>query len=185
MVKELTRLYEAYSQGKDSPLEELPIQYVDYAVWQREWLQGAVLEEQVEYWKKQLGGVEALELPTSYGRPAEMSHRGETVKLRLAGAMTEKLKELGRREGVTLFMVLLAGFQVVLWRYTGQEDIAVGTPIAGRGASELEELIGFFVNTLVMRSDLSGEPSLREVLGRVRQVGRAGSPALDRRRPDR
>src|SRR5215211_2706488 len=168
--RELERLYEAFSEKRPSPLEELPIQYADYAVWQRQWLRGELLEEQLGYWKGQLAELPILELPTDHARPAVQTHRGARQTLALSRSLTEALKELARREGVTLFMVLLGAFQVLLSRYVGQEDVAVGTPIVGRNRSETERLIGFFVNTLVMRTDLSGDPSFKEVLSRVREV---------------
>jgi amino acid adenylation domain-containing protein len=168
--RELGVLYEAFIAQKPSPLAELPIQYADYALWQRQWLTGEVLDEQLGYWKRQLAYLPALELPTDRPRPAVQTHRGARQWLELPESLTEALKELSRREGATLFMVLLGAFQVLLSRYSSQEDVAVGTPIAGRNRSETEGLIGFFVNTLVMRTDLSGDPSFRELLGRVREV---------------
>ncbi|MDQ3942480.1 MAG: condensation domain-containing protein, partial [Actinomycetota bacterium] len=168
--RELAALYEAFSTGEPSPLAELPIQYVDYTVWQRQWLAGEVLDEQLGYWKRQLADVSALQLPTDRPRPAVQTHRGARQELMLPGPLTEALKDLSRREGATLFMVLLAAFQALLARYSGQEDIAVGTPIAGRNRAETEGLIGFFVNTLVLRTDLSGDPTFRELLGRVRET---------------
>ena len=170
LMREVAVLYEAYAQGRPSPLPELSIQYADYAVWQREWLQGEVLEEQLGYWRKQLAGVEVLELPTDHARPSQPSRRGGSVEVRIAEPLLGRLKELSRREEVSLFMVLLTSFQLLLSRYSGQTDIAVGTPVANRTRSELEDLIGFFVNQLVLRTDLGGEPSVRELLGRVRQV---------------
>jgi amino acid adenylation domain-containing protein len=168
--RELGALYEAFSGGGPSPLPELPIQYADYALWQRQWLRGGALDEQLGYWKEQLAELPVLELPTDHPRPAVQTHRGARRSLTLPESLTQALKELSRREGTTLFMVLLGALQVLLSRYSGQEDIAVGTPIAGRTRAETEELIGFFVNTLVMRTDLSGDPSFREVLSRVREV---------------
>ena len=170
MVKEFAELYEGNRGGEKSRLGELPIQYADYAVWQRGRLEGEVLEEQIEYWKGQLGGVSVLELPTDLPRAGAASQRSETVAFRLTGEQTEKLKEMSQREGVTLFMSLLAGFQLLLGRYSGQEDIAVGTPIAGRTRAETEGLIGFFVNTLVMRTDLKGNPTVGELLRRVKET---------------
>jgi len=170
-VRELTALYEAFSQGNPSPLEELPIQYADYALWQREWLQGEVLEEHLGYWKQRLTGAPAmLELPTDRPRPAVQSYRGALHPLVLSKSLSESLKVLSQREGVTLFMTLLAAFQTLLARYTGQEDIVVGTDVANRTRVETEGLIGFFVNALVLRTDLSGDPSFRELLSRVREV---------------
>ena len=169
-IRELGELYEAFSKGEASPLAPLSIQYADFAVWQRQWLQGEVLDGQLGYWRKQLEGVSALELPTDRPRPPVQSYRGMRKSFRLPGELTGKLKELSRREGVTLFMTLLAAFQAQLHRYSGQEDIAVGSPIANRNREELEGMIGFFVNTLVMRTKLEGDPSFRELLGRVREV---------------
>src|SRR5215213_7151460 len=168
--RELGALYEAFVRGEPSPLEEPPVQYADYALWQRRWLTGEVLGEQLGYWKDQLADVGSLELPTDHPRPAVRAHLGARQELALPESLTRSLKELSRQEGTTLFMVLLGAFQVLLARYSGQEDIAVGSPIAGRNQAETEELIGFFVNTLVMRTDLSGDPSFREVLSRVREV---------------
>jgi amino acid adenylation domain-containing protein len=159
LIRELTTLYEAFAQGESSPLPELGIQYADYAHWQREWLQGEVLEKQLSYWKQQLDGAPAvLELPTDYPRPAVQTFRGAHQSLTLPAELTTGLKALTQREGVTLFMTLLAAFQTLLWRYSGQEDIVVSTGIANRNRAETEPLIGFFVNTLVLRTDLSGEP---------------------------
>jgi len=171
LTREVGELYEAYGQGRRSPLGELPIQYADFAVWQREWLQGEVLAEQLSYWRGQLGGGSGvLELPLDRGRPAVQSMRGGRQTVVITESLTSALQELSRREGVTLFMTLLAAFQTLLYRYSGQEEIAVGSPIANRNRVETEELIGFFVNTLVLRSDLSGNPSFRELLERVREV---------------
>jgi amino acid adenylation domain-containing protein len=169
-LQELSSLYNAFVQGKPSPLPELPIQYADFACWQRQWLQGKVLEAQVHYWKEQLRGVAPLELPTDHPHPAVQTFRGATQGVLLPAALSEDLKQLSQREGVTLFMTLLASFQVLLARYTGQTDITVGTPIANRTRAEVEGLIGFFVNTLVLRSDLSGNPSFQQLLVRVRDV---------------
>ncbi|HEX7333864.1 MAG TPA: amino acid adenylation domain-containing protein [Pyrinomonadaceae bacterium] len=170
-VKEVAALYKAFSQGLESPLAELPVQYADYAVWQREWLQGEVLDQHIGYWKQQLEGApELLELPLDRPRPAVQTHRGANVGMLLSPELTEKVRELCRAEGVTLFMLLLAAFKVLLVRYSGQEDISVGTPIAGRNRVETEGLIGFFVNTLVLRTELAGNPTARELLRRVRNV---------------
>jgi len=169
--QELATLYDACSKAEPSPLQELPIQYADYALWQHEWLQGEVLGQQLAYWKQQLTGAPAaLELPTDYARPAALSYRGARQSLLLPKSLAQSLKALSQQEGVTLFMTLLAAFQILLSRYSGQQDIVVGSPIAGRTQSETEGLIGFFVNTLVLRSDLSGNPTVRELLGRVREV---------------
>jgi len=170
MVGEFSRLYEAFRQGYRSPLPELEFQYADYADWQREWLQGEVLDAQLQYWKEKLDGVAVLELPTDRARQAVTGYRGASESFRVSAELTNKLEHLSKREGVTLFMSLLAGFQSLLARYCGQEDIAVGTPIAGRNRREIEGLIGFFVNTLVMRVDFRGNPTVRELLGRVRET---------------
>src|SRR4051812_20172481 len=168
---ELSQLYENRTAGKQVNLPELPIQYADYAVWQRESLQGSLLEKQLSYWKQQLAGVpELLELPTDKPRPAVQTFRGGTVSLRLPIELATSLKQLSRAESATQFMTLLAAFNVLLQRYTRQSDLLVGSPIAGRTQIETEGLIGFFVNTLVLRSDLSGNPSFRELLQRVRKV---------------
>ena len=164
-------MYTAYVRGEGSPLAELEVQYADYAMWQREWLQGERLESQLSYWRRQLWGMAgALELPTDRARPPVPSHRGGLLTFSLPLELSGELNELSRRSGVTLYMVLLAGFQLLLGRWSGQRDVAVGSPIAGRRQRETESLIGFFVNTLVMRTDLSGNPTVRELLGRVREV---------------
>jgi amino acid adenylation domain-containing protein len=171
LFRELSALYRTFSQGKRSPLADLPIQYADFAVWQREWLQGQILENQLTYWKQQLNQLlPALELPTDWARPAAQTFCGARQSRVLSCAVTEALKALSRREGVSLFMTLLAAFQVLLHRYTGEDDIAVGSPIANRNRPEIEGLIGFFVNTLVLRSNLSGNPSFRALLRQVREV---------------
>jgi hypothetical protein len=169
MIREFRCLYEGYVRGEAPSLPELKIQYGDYAEWQREWLQGEVLEGQIEYWRKQLEGVRELELGTDRARPAVMSQRGAMYSFTVAEDMLRKVEELSQREGVTLYMTLLAALQVVLWRYSGQEDIAVGTPVAGRKRTETEGLIGFFINTLVLRTRMRGEWSFRELLGEVRE----------------
>src|SRR6185295_14369756 len=163
-------LYEAFSRGDSSPLEELAIQYADYSVWQRQWLQGEVLARQLAYWREQLRGAPAvLELPTDRARPAVQSFHGAAEWFVLTKELSERLKELSRREGVTLFMSLLAAFQVLLSRYANQSDVVVGSPIANRTRVEVEPLIGFFVNTLALRTDLSGAPKFHELLKRVRE----------------
>jgi amino acid adenylation domain-containing protein len=167
---ELAALYEAYGNGATSPLPELPVQYADYAVWQQEWMRGELLERQLSYWKEQLAAVPVLELPLVHPRPAVQSHAGTRLPFEIPASVAKALAELSRQEGVTLFMTLLAAFNILLHRYSGQEDVAVGTPIAGRNAKETEGLIGFFVNTLTMRSDLSGQPTVRELLARVREM---------------
>ncbi len=166
--REMGILYEAFITGRPSPLAELPVQYADFASWQRKWLQGDVVEQKINYWKQQLAGVPVLQLPTDYPRPAVQSSRGDTERLKLPRELADGLKRLSRQESATLFMTLLAAFQVLLHRYTGQEDICVGTPVSGRSRKEIEGLIGFFVNTLLIRTDLSGNPTFRELLGQVR-----------------
>jgi amino acid adenylation domain-containing protein len=174
LVREVAALYAAFAQGKPSPLPELPVQYADFAVWQSSWLQGEILEQELAWWRRQLAGLPALlELPTDRLRPAVQSYRGATRPVRLPAALTRQIEALGRREGATLFMVLLAGFQALLARYSGQQDLAVGSPVAGRNRIETEGLIGFFVNTLVLRGDLSGHPTLQGLLCQVREMALA------------
>jgi amino acid adenylation domain-containing protein len=168
--RELSALYSAFAMGQPSPLPDLSIQYADFAVWQRQWLQGAVLEEQLGYWREQLADLPALQLPTDRPRPTVQSYRGAYQSLTLPPSLNSSLKSLSQREGVTLFMTLLAAFQALLHRYTRQDEIAVGTYIANRNRAEMEDLIGFFVNSLVLRTDLSGDPSFRELLRRVQSV---------------
>ncbi len=171
LVRECSALYAAYSAGKPSPLAELPVQYADYAIWQREWLTGETLETQLAYWRGQLAGAPpSLELPTDYTRPNIQATEGATQTIALSAELVTELKSLSRREGVTLFMTLLAAFNSLLYRYTGQDDILVGTPVVGRKDVRLESLIGFFVNTLTLRTDLSGAPTFSELLARVREV---------------
>jgi amino acid adenylation domain-containing protein len=171
LLKELAALYGAGVTGEPSPLSELPLQYADYAEWQRRQLQGDKLTRQLAYWKQRLAGAPAvLELPTDRPRSAVSSRRAARATLALPKTLADELKELSDREGVTLFMTLLAAFKILLARYSGQGDIVVGTPIAGRSHTELEGLIGCFLNTLVLRTDLSGEPTFREVIARVRET---------------
>jgi amino acid adenylation domain-containing protein len=171
LTRELTALYEAYSQGQESPLTELPIQYADFAHWQRTRMTGGLLEQQLAYWRKQLRGPRAvLELPTLGPRPSTYSTRGAERVCRLERELLDALKSLSQREGVTLFMTLIAAFKVLLYRYSDQTDIIVGTPIANRNRSEIEGLIGLLINTLVLRTDLSGEPSFRQLLARVKEI---------------
>ncbi len=171
LFRELEALYEAYHNGQSSPLAELPIQYADFAVWQREWLQGEVLERQLSYWREQLAGAPpSLELPTDRPRPSLQSYRGAGQSLLLPRTLADSLRAVSRQERVTLFMTLLGAFQTLLHRYTGQDDVVIGSAIANRNRVEIEGLIGFFVNTLVLRTDLSGNPTFRELLARVRDV---------------
>lgn len=170
-MRELASLYAAFLHGQFSPLPDLPIQYADFAVWQRQWLQGEALEAQLAYWKQQLGSsLPMLEFPTDYPRPAAQTFHGARQTLVLPKVLTEDVKSLGQREGVTLFMVLLASFQTLLHWYTSQSDVVVGTDVANRNHPETEDLIGFFTNQLVLRTDLSGNPTFQELLLRVREV---------------
>jgi hypothetical protein len=174
LFSELSLLYEAFATGKPSPLPELPIQFADFAAWQRQWLTDSILEKQLGYWKEKLTGLPpALDLPTDRPRPALQrleNFHGERHYFLMPKALLDALTSLSRQEGVTLFMTLLAAFKVLLSRYSGQEDITAGSPIAGRNFPELEKLIGCFSNTLVLRSDLSGQPSFRDYLRRVREI---------------
>nr|AAZ03552.1 McnC [Microcystis sp. NIVA-CYA 172/5] len=170
-IEELTTLYNAYTKGLEPPLQELPIQYADFAIWQREYLRGEIRENQLNYWQKQLAAAPALlHLPTDYPRPLQQSFQGDRIKCNLSPELSQGLNKLSREKGVTLFMTLLTAFQTLLYRYTGQTDILVGTPIANRTRSELAGLIGFFVNTLVLRTDLAGNPSFSELLKQVRET---------------
>ncbi len=169
--RDLSAFYEAFRRGEETaPLKALPVQYADYALWQRERLEGEELERQLAYWKSQLADAPALALPTDLARPLQPSFAGGRHSLVLAPEIAARLKELSRQENATLFMTLLAAFQLLLCRYSGQEDISVGIPAANRNHVELEELIGFFLDTLVLRTDLSGAPSFRELLRRVQKV---------------
>ncbi|QSJ14566.1 amino acid adenylation domain-containing protein [Nostoc sp. UHCC 0702] len=171
LVQELITLYQAFSSGQPPTLAELPIQYADYALWQRQYLIGEVLEKQTSYWEKQLANAPALlELPTDHPRPPVMNNRGCKLTFKIPQELTQALKELSQQEEATLFITLLTAFKVLLYRYTQQTDILVGTTIAGRNREEIEKLIGFFVNTIVLRTDLDGKPSFRELLRRVREV---------------
>ncbi len=170
MNREISILYRAFSRGEESPLAELSIQYADFALWQRNRLGGKVLESQLDYWKNQLKALPLLELPADRARPAIATYRGAAEPLSISERVTERLKELSFDAGGSLFMTLLSGFMVLMSRYTGREDIVVGSPIANRTRKEIEPLIGFFVNTLVMRGDLRGAPTFREVLGRIKDI---------------
>ncbi|MFP2934409.1 condensation domain-containing protein, partial [Pyxidicoccus sp. 3LG] len=171
LIREVITLYGAFASGKASPLPELPIQYADYAVWQRDWLKGPVLDEQLAWWKGRLEGAPpALELLTDRPRTADTRNPGESLRVRFPLELMQGLRALCRREKGTLFMGLLAGLQALLSRYTGQDDLCVGAPIAGRNQPQTEGLIGFFVNTMVLRTRLEGDPSFQELLRRVRDV---------------
>jgi len=170
-LQELAALYEAFSIGKPSPLPELSIQYADFAIWQREWLAGDRLQTQLNYWKKQLSGLPPLlELPADRPRPLVQTYRGAKESFLIPRTLRSAIKKLSRQENVTLFMTLLAAFKTLLYRYTGQADIPVGSPIANRNRAEIQGLIGFFVNTLVLRTDLSGALTFRQLLARIREV---------------
>ncbi|MFP2933504.1 condensation domain-containing protein, partial [Pyxidicoccus sp. 3LG] len=171
LIRELVTLYGALSVGNAPPLEALPLQYADYAAWQREYLQGDVLQKQLGWWRDQLKGAPTgLELPTDRPRPAAQSLRGSSLPVRLPKALSESLKALAQKEGATPFMLLLTAFQALLSRYSGQEDVVVGTPVAGRTRAETEGVVGLFVNTLALRTKLDGEQTFRELLARVRET---------------
>ncbi|HEX9940915.1 MAG TPA: amino acid adenylation domain-containing protein, partial [Thermoanaerobaculia bacterium] len=171
LVRELAALYAAFREARPAPQPDLPVRYVDYAAWQRRWLSGAEREAQLAYWRERLTGApQSLELPTDRPRPAVRTHRGSYASRWIPAGVVDPLLALGGRENASLFMVLLAAFKVLLQRLAGEEDILVGSPIAGRGRSELEGLIGMFLNTLVLRTSLAGDPAVRELLSRVRDT---------------
>ncbi|HEX7312963.1 MAG TPA: amino acid adenylation domain-containing protein [Pyrinomonadaceae bacterium] len=171
LVKEVAALYDAYSKGRPSPLAELPVQYADYTIWQRTHLRGALLDAELAYWKQQLAGAPPLlELPTDFPRPPVQRHTGAHLPFALGAELSAGLRRLAVARGVTPFMLVLAAFQLLLSKYSGQEDVVVGTPVANRTRAETEGLIGFFVNTLAVRSDLAGDPSFVELLARVREA---------------
>jgi len=173
LLREIAGLYESFSSGRPPVLPELTVQYADFAQWQRQQLEGKLLND-LDYWKSQLeGATTTLNLPTSQPRPSVQTFRGAREKLVLSMALSRALRELGRQHGVTIFMLMLGAFMTLLYRYTGQDDLVVGTPVANRSRVEIEKLIGFFVNTLVLRTDLSGDPSFVELLARVREVALA------------
>ncbi len=171
LIREVAALYEAYSQGQSSPLEELEVQYADYALWQREWLSGETLDAQLAYWREQLSGeLPVLQLPKDFTRPAAQKLQGATHTASISKKTSEELQRLSKQEGATLFMTLLTAFSVLLSRYGNQREILVGTPVANRTRVETEPLIGFFVNTLVIRTRLAGEPTFRKLLRQVRET---------------
>ena len=170
LFHELSEIYESFVRGQPSPLDPLQVQYADYAVSQREWLQTQQGEAQMSYWENQLLELPELELPTDRRRPAQPTYNGSTQQLRIAQGLCQALRDLSQREGVTLFMTLLAALDVLLFRYTGQAEIVVGTPTANRNRAQIEELIGFFVNPVVLRTNVSGDPTFRELLKRVREL---------------
>ena len=168
LVRELSELYTSYQSGFPAQLPQLPIQFGDYATWQREWLQGEVLDRQLDYWTQKLTGLPpVLEIPADRPRPPVASNQGALAQFEVGAEVANLLKAFCQHEGVTPYMVLLAVYQLLLYRISGQSDIAVGTAIANRTRSEIEHLVGFFVNTLVMRTDLSSAPSFRELVKRV------------------
>ncbi|HEX7957626.1 MAG TPA: amino acid adenylation domain-containing protein, partial [Pyrinomonadaceae bacterium] len=171
-INEFNVIYRAFLQGQPSPLPELPIQYPDFAIWQRRWLQGSELEMQLSYWKERLSDVasDVIELPTDHPRPATLTFKGGTISFLLPTRASEKIRALTQEAGVTPFITLLACFKALLFRYTGKPSIVVGIPTANRNRTEIEGLIGFFVNTLVVRSDISADLSFRQLLARVREV---------------
>jgi amino acid adenylation domain-containing protein len=171
LFRELATLYESYSAQKPCSLSELPLQYSDFAFWQKQWLQGEALKNHLAFWKDYLSGVNTiLDLHTDHPRPAVQSFRGARQSFRIPGNVLESIKSLAQQERATLFAALLSAFQTLLYRYTNQEDITVGTPVANRNKVEIENLIGFFVNTVAIRVDLSGNPTFRQLLGRVRET---------------
>lgn len=169
-TEELAAIYRALHAGKEPDLEPLPIQYGDFSVWQKEFLEGPEVKGQIEFWKKQLEGMREVEVPSPRPRPPVKSWQGDLVSLLLPKALTDQLQEIAARNGATLFQLFLTAFKFQLARYTGMEDIAVGTPITGRMRAELEPLIGVFINSLILRTDLSGDPTFEEALGRVRDT---------------
>ncbi len=170
LYRELSAFYQAFATGTPLSLPELPIQYTDFAHSQRKWLEGEVLQTQLSYWRLKLQELPILELPTDFSRPAIQTYRGASETTKITWGTVRALRELSRKEGATLFMTLLAAFKLLLSRYTGQDDIVIGTPIAGRNRSEIEGLIGFFINTLVLRTDVSGDCTFRDLLRRVRET---------------
>src|SRR5215216_134625 len=180
LKQELSTLYGAFVRGERDPLPELEVQYADYAVWQREWMEGEVLRQQAEYWQQQLSGAPALlELPTDHARPAEQDYTGGWVRVELEEELTRALKELSKQHGMTLYMTMLAGWAALLARLSGQAEVVIGTPVANRGQIETEGLIGFFVNMLALRIDVSGSGSVVELLQQVKEQVLAGQQHQD------
>ena len=169
--KELSHLYNAYAADKEPCLSPLPLHYADFALWQREWLQGEVLEQQLSYWQQQLFGVpDLLELPTDKPRPKELTYKGASYHTTFSKEVKDQLNQLAQHHQASLFMTLLAAFQVLLYRYTGQKDIVIGTPIANRHYQEIEGLIGFFVNTLALRTTFEDNETFSDVLNKVKET---------------
>ena len=170
LVREVAALYPAFRKGRPSPLPELPVQYADFSVWQRDWLSGEVLERELNYWRERLAGAPpVLDLPTDRPRPAVRSIHGSRCEMRLSPELTAELSSFSRSHAVTLFMTLLSAFQVLLSRFCGQRQVTVGTSIAGRNRPEVEGLIGFFVNTLVLRADIGRASNFAGLVSQVRQ----------------
>ncbi|WP_230598118.1 condensation domain-containing protein, partial [Xanthomonas albilineans] len=164
LINELSVLYRAFARGEADPLVPLPIQYADYASWQRRWLEGEVLQRQVAYWREALSGAPVLlELPTDRPRPPRQDHAGATLEMVVEPQQLQALKELSQRHGLTMYMTLLASWALLLSRLSGQDDVVIGSPVANRGRSETEGLIGFFVNTLALRVEVSGSPTLAQL----------------------
>jgi amino acid adenylation domain-containing protein/non-ribosomal peptide synthase protein (TIGR01720 family) len=173
LVREISALYESFRKGEGvggAALPDLPIQYTDFAAWQRRWLSGQALERQLEYWRKRLAGAAVLEMPTDHPRPTAFEHKGRTLSISISPELSRNIDELSRKEGATMFMTLLATWQIVLGRYAGQQDVVVGTDVANRNRLETEGLIGFFINQLVLRTELSPEETFRELLNRVKRT---------------
>jgi hypothetical protein len=179
LLQEINVLYDAFVQDRGAPLPKLPIQYADFSVWQRNWLQEDIMNSQLAYWKQELRDLLPLQLITDKARRMEQSFSGGSISVMIEAEVTAELRKLSRTENATLYMTLLAAFLTLLMRYTRQRDIAIGTPIANRNRTELEGLIGFFVNTLVIRSDMSGDPSFREMVARVRHTALAAFSMQD------
>ena len=170
MVKELISFYQAVKQNKTPNLGKLAIQYADYSIWQRNYLKGDILNQQLTYWEEKLQGHSPLFLPTDFSRPKIQSTKGASVYLKMDKKISSQFKELAKKEDSTLFMTLLAVFKILLYRYTNQPDIIVGTSVANRLQTSVEPLIGFFVNTLALRSDLSNNPTFQELLAQIRNT---------------
>ncbi|MEZ4692410.1 MAG: condensation domain-containing protein, partial [Ignavibacteria bacterium] len=170
IVKELVELYRAYEEKRDPDLKPLEIQFADYSIWQREYLQGEVLDNKLNYWKEKLNGTEPLQLPTDFARPAVQSKKGANANFNIDKKLTESLLKFSRQNDVTLFMTLLSAYNVMLYRYSGQEDFTVGSPVAGRQQAETEDMIGFFINTVALRSEIDGELPFRDFLQKVRST---------------
>ncbi|MEJ2020081.1 MAG: condensation domain-containing protein, partial [Maritimibacter sp.] len=171
LINEVSTLYQAFSQGQPDPLPKLSIQYVDYAIWQQQWLKDKLLQQQLDYWTEQLSGAPALlEIPTDHSRPTVQDYAGASVPVYLDAELTRALTALSQQHGTTLFMTLLSGWAALLSRLSGEKDIVIGTPTANRTRSEIEPLIGFFVNTLALRLDLSEDPTVCDLIEQVRQT---------------